>query len=148
MRYIMSRLGAALAAIIAALLAGTGSVGAVPASVRAPACDLRIVYDKPTVLAPLVIADAAAVCDHAPDRHTVEFSLDYYNSGTWVRQALIYESGVPTRGRRIDYHVSAECRVGDWRAVARATGSMQGRPFDARFISQTRSISRTECPGG
>ncbi|MEV6321174.1 hypothetical protein AB0M45_08240 [Nocardia sp. NPDC051787] len=142
-----SRFSIPVAAVAVVAAIGAGPVAAAPTPVAKPVCDFWTTFTKPTLLHPVISADATAVCDKPPERHTLELSLDHVNAGSWVRWALTVDSGIPTRSGR-SYKVSAECEAGDWRITVHVYGSIQGRPFDFTEIGDTRTITSSECPRG
>ncbi|WP_157107823.1 hypothetical protein [Nocardia amikacinitolerans] len=147
MRYYISRFGLIVTTVGAVLSVLASPVTAAPTPVKAKACDFSTTFSRPTLLHPVISADARAICDVPPESHSFEFSLEHVNAGRWVRWALTVDSAVPYPNER-RYQVSAECETGEWRHKVRVYGSLQGRPFDFTETGDTRTVTSSECPRG
>ncbi|WP_067475820.1 hypothetical protein [Nocardia amamiensis] len=122
-------------------------MAAAPTPVAAKSCDFTTYFGKPTLLHPVISTDAKVSCHVPPESHTLELSLEHFQTGQWVRWALQVDSKIPSRSGH-EVRVSAECDRGDWRHRVHVYGKLQGRPFDYTEVGDTRKVSSDECPRG
>ncbi|MGW4718153.1 hypothetical protein [Nocardia sp. NPDC004260] len=147
MKNIVFRFATILGAAGAVALTGAGPAAAAPTSVAAKSCDFTTFFRKPTVLHPVIYTDVKVSCDAPPESHTLEVSLEHFQTGQWVRWAIQVDSKIPSRSGH-EVRVSAECVTGEWRHTVHVYGKLQGRPFDYTEVGDTKKVSSDECPRG
>ncbi|MGP4102224.1 hypothetical protein [Nonomuraea sp. KM90] len=112
------------------------------------ACDIRFPpQEAPAVVDGRIVGRIYAICDQRPQAHHLEYWLAKRNTnGAFAVTGDRRSSDRIPAKRRTDYDaVTVRCERGVWRVEARATGSLEGMPFDFSTFSGNLAVAASDC---